>query len=283
MLRRHPTRHYGNRAKPVQHQIRVMICILSLTPSMSPNSLQSGHGRLPSSSYEQSPINQSPINSFLIRHMVDSETGPKLFDLCSASSMVSLSLQESKWNRSPLTAYNNCVTDFLEANQGVVCWGNDRAFDARAGHFASWLSTTGYDFNAARLSIDDNADEKVLDGPYTLTIQVWPDAFALTLMAKDVTVTGETETELEVTLQANRSVIEQCYSQDSFNITLHCNIQEQSSNATVKVKRTWNRTQTPGLSKDSSRLSIMTSFMPTKLLSIIGIIFCQERFSRSQI
>jgi hypothetical protein len=91
-------------------------------------------------------------------------------------------------------------------------------------------------------------------------------------MAKDVTVTGETETELEVTLQANRSVIEQCYSQDSFNITLHCNIQEQSSNATVKVKRTWNRTQTPGLSKDSSRLSIMTSFMPTKLLSIIGIL-----------
>lgn len=54
------------------------------------------------------------------------------------------------------TAYNTRVTDFPEADRGVVRRSNDRTFDTRAGNFASWLSTAGYDLNSVRLIHSNN-------------------------------------------------------------------------------------------------------------------------------
>ena len=145
-------------------------------------------------------------------------------------------------------AYQDCLTtnrtDSLEEGvmniqikQGDVTYTCKKIAPARDklkpfnGNVILWeAGKVSQRFELLQLIFTDE-DEKVLDGTYSLTIQVWPDTFALTLTAKDLTA----ETELEVTLQANDWVIEQCYSQESFNVTLHCNIQERTSDATLKV------------------------------------------------
>jgi hypothetical protein len=82
-------------------------------------------------------------------------------------------------------------------------------------------------FEVLNLQFQD-MNKKALEGKFSLTIQVWPDAFALTLKAIDTT--GD----MQVTLQANKWTVERCF-QGKFDLTLQCNIKERSTNATLNV------------------------------------------------
>jgi hypothetical protein len=83
-------------------------------------------------------------------------------------------------------------------------------------------------FELLNLDFQDQHGTK-LDGSFSLSIQVWPDSFALTLIGK------ETNVELEVSMSAKEWNVEKCYSDKTFQLTLSCDILKRSSNASFKV------------------------------------------------
>jgi hypothetical protein len=83
-------------------------------------------------------------------------------------------------------------------------------------------------FELLNLDFQDPLGTK-LGGSFSLSIQVWPDSFALTLIGKEI------KADLEVSMSAKEWNVEQCYSGDTFQLTLSCDILKRSSDASFKV------------------------------------------------
>lgn len=98
-----------------------------------------------------------------------------------------------------------------------------------------------------------NAQGDNLEAVCSLTILVWPDAFALTLTAKQAT--GKTE----VTLQIKDWIVEQCF-QGEFDLTLPCDIEKRSTNASLRV--TTDAIQQNDL-KQSLQVPLATRYQPS--------------------
>lgn len=91
-----------------------------------------------------------------------------------------------------------------------------------------------------------------LEGAFSLTILVWPDAFALTLTAKKAT--GK----MEVTLRLKDWVVQQCF-EGEFDLTLPCDINKRARDASLKVTTDAIQLNPP---PSSTMLTLQTHFQP---------------------